>query len=720
MVKITLSTSLSEVRGVGPRFFAKLKRLGISTVKELLRHFPTRYEDWSEISPIADLHTGDRKTVQGTIEKIKVERTWHRKMFITEAVVTDDSGSIKAIWFNQPYIKNVLQKGVHASLSGKVALSKRELYLSNPTYEVIQPNGQTTAPVTKHTGRLVPIYPETRGLTSKGIRALIGPLLDQLESIPEFIPDDIRQKYELPEVNAALGAIHLPEQTSDAKAAKRRFSFEELFLLQINNIYQKIALNKKSAPSIACDKQELESVIQTLPFSLLPSHIFSLEEIVHDIGKTHPMNRLLQGDVGSGKTIVVGIAALIAAEKGCQVAFMAPTEILARQHYKTFQKFFATFTHGIGLLVAKEARIFYGDQLETDVKKADFVKKIATGEIRISIGTHALIQKTLAFGNLGLVIVDEQHRFGVKQRAELQKHHNGKDNATLPHFLSMSATPIPRTIMMTVFGDLDLSLIDELPPGRKDVITKIVAPGNRDKAYAFIRGQVRKGRQVFVVCPRIEPTTDNQEPIIVLDEVKTVKEEYEKLSKKVFPDLRVAMLHGKMPSKRGPASGGKSKEQVMADFATGKTDILVSTSVIEVGVDIPNATIMMIEGAERFGLAQLYQFRGRVGRGEHQSFCFLFSDSPAKFVYQRLNSLLTAKNGFELAEKDLSFRGPGELLGDAQAGLPDIAMRALQNPELIKQARTAAEALIKQDPNLKTLPSLKARLKEFQKEVHLE
>ena len=338
------------------------------------------------------------------------------------------------------------------------------------------------------------------------------------------------------------------------------------------------------------------------------------------------------------------------------------------------------------------------------------------------MGTHALIEKNVEFQKLGLVVVDEQHRFGVNQRAALMK--NG---GVVPHFLSMSATPIPRTIMMTVFGDLDLSILSELPKGRKNIVTKIVDPENRDKAYAFIRGQVRKGRQVFVVCPRIEPagaeTIITRQELVKL-EIKSVKEEYDKLSKKVFPDLRVAMLHGKMPAssstKRGLASGGKSKEETMNDFTAGGTDILVATSVVEVGVDVPNATIMMVEGSERFGLAQLYQFRGRVGRGVHQSFCFFFTESPTRQAHERLKSLLTAKNGFELAEKDLKFRGPGEFLGKEQTGMPDVAMSALQNPDLIKESRAAAESVLRKDPNLKTLPDLKARFKEFRKEVHLE
>ncbi|MBI1839073.1 MAG: ATP-dependent DNA helicase RecG, partial [Candidatus Colwellbacteria bacterium] len=562
-----------------------------------------------------------------------------------------------------------------------------------------------------------PIYPETKGLTSKGIRYFTEFVLHNLEPIKEFMPIEILRQNGLPEVNVALRAIHLPHNITEAENARRRFAFEELFLLQLKNIYQKAELAKERAPSICIKNGFVHQILSGLPFKLTESQNKSLGEILHGLSRSQPMNRLLQGDVGSGKTIVAGIAAIAAASDDYQIALMAPTEILARQHYKTLRKFFGGFDGGIGLLVSKEARTFYGDELETDVKKASFLREISSGKVKIIVGTHALIEKNVEFQKLGLVAVDEQHRFGVRQRAALMKK-----GSMVPHFLSMSATPIPRTIMMTVFGDLDLSTINERPLGRKDVITKIVDSVNRGKAYAFIRGQVRRGRQVFVICPRIE-TDDLNEKIknqneklserqLAILEVRNVKEEHEKLSKKIFPDLRVAMLHGKMRA--------KEKEIIMNKFVNGDVDILISTSVVEVGVDVPNATIMMIEGAERFGLAQLYQFRGRVGRGEYQSFCFLFSESTTKSVHQRLESLLTAKNGFELAEKDLAIRGPGQFLGEEQAGMPDVAMKALKDPNLVKNTRAAAEKIMESDPSLDKHQNLKLRLSQFKKEIHLE
>ncbi|MDO8424269.1 MAG: ATP-dependent DNA helicase RecG [bacterium] len=724
-MSLTLEALLETIPAIQKRFLPKLKRLGLKTVKDLLWHFPTRYEDWSEISPIAELTAGDEKTVQGEVISIKSVRTPRRRMFIVEALISDSSGSTRAVWFNQPYIKQSLPVGKRASFSGKAVLYKGKLVLQSPTYEIINKDkgpafAKATAggQATRHTGRVVPIYRETKGLTSKGIRYFIQSVLETIELLPEFIPNKVLETLKLPEVNHALRQIHFPDKRSEATHARTSFAFRELFLLQLKNLEERKKLQRQRAYAVQYELEDIKNLLSTLPFLLTPSQEKSLWEILRDVARPHPMNRLLQGDVGSGKTIVAGVAAVGAASKpnSLQVAFMAPTEILARQHYQTLTRFFREFTGGIALLVAKEARVFYGDGLETPVRKSQLIKDITVGKIKILIGTHALIQKSVSFDRLGLVVVDEQHRFGVRQRAHLVGH--GQEEFA-PHLLSMSATPIPRTLMMIVFGNLDLSLITELPRGRKPVITKIVDPANRDKAYAFIRGEVRKGKQVFVVCPRIEPDEkieSGQQEIEKL-EIKSVKEEYEKLASKVFPDLRVAMLHGKMKS--------DEKKKIMSAFAKAsadesRIDILVSTSVIEVGVDVPNATIMMIEGSERFGLAQLYQFRGRVGRGEKQSFCFLFTESSSKTTHERLQALLTAKNGFELAEQDLKIRGPGEFLGESQTGLPDIAMHSLKNPELLEEARMAAEQIIEDDPELRKHPLLKERLQQFQKEVHLE
>ena len=718
-MKINLATPLAEINGIGPRFLNKFKKLNIETVKDLLWHFPVRYEDFSQIYKIAELIPRQEVTIQGIIKEIGGRRSWSRRFYIIEAIISDDSGSVRAIWFNQPYLKKILRPGQLASFSGKVSIAEDgEIYLSNPTYELLKSKNKETT----HTGRIVPIYPETKGLTSKGIRYFIKSILKELPEIPEIIPLEILKKENLPSINKAIFAIHFPKDIEEALNAKRRFTFEDLFLLQLHNVIERLKLNQQKAVAIKIDVEEVKKLIKKLPFELTFSQKKSLWEILKDLEKNQPMNRLLQGDVGSGKTIIAAIAATQVArsfssknQNNYQVAFMAPTEILARQHYQTFKKFFGNEEQSIALLTSSETKVFYGHNLETKLKKKTLQKEISEGKIKIVIGTHALIQKEIKFSNLVFVIIDEQHRFGVEQRAKLIKQEK-ENKKNIPHFLSMSATPIPRTLSLTLYGDLDLSLITELPKNRKPIITKVIAPENRQKAYAFIRQQIEKGRQAFVICPRIETKEIDDQKLtkkqIQKLEIKNVTEEYEKLSKEIFPDLKIAMLHGKMSP--------KEKEKIMNDFIQRKIDILVSTSVVEVGVDVPNATIMMIENADRFGLAQLYQFRGRVGRGEHQSFCFLFTESSSTKTHQRLKSIIEAKNGLELAEKDLKIRGPGEFLGQAQTGMPDLAMKALQNPNLVKAARQSAYELIQKDPFLKNYPLLKERLSQFKKDVHLE
>ncbi len=703
---VSLSTPLSKIQGIQTRFITKLKKLGIETVRDLIFHFPVRYEDFSHVYKIEELTPGSEVTITATVESIKSRNTWKRGLFMVEADLIDETGVIRATWFNQPYIKNVLQPGRSANFAGKVVQSKNtgEMYLSNPTYELVSEHSDHE---TKHTARIVPVYSETRGLTSKGLRFLIQPVLKRLEEIPEIFPADILESDDIPEVNEALQSIHFPETTDEALRARRRFAFEDLFFLQLKNISERMKLAEKNANKINVNIESVKSLIESLPFELTTSQKKSLWEIIQDIERPHPMNRLLQGDVGSGKTVIAGLAAHEVASAGFQSAFMAPTEILARQHYHTFLKLFPGYEHGIALLTASESRISYGNALESITKKPALIKEIASGNVKIIIGTHALIQKNVSFKNLAFVIVDEQHRFGVRQRAVLEQNEK-----ITPHFLSMSATPIPRTLSLTLFGDLDLSLITELPKNRKPIITRIVMPDERTMTHQFIRDEVKNGRQVFVICPRIEKPEESDNAAWQQLQVRSVKEEHEKLSTKIFPDLSVEMLHGKMPA--------KEKESIMRAFSENKINILIATSVIEVGVDIPNATIMMIEGSERFGLAQLHQFRGRVGRAEHQSYCLLFTDSSSVTTKTRLRSLVEAKNGFELAEKDLKIRGPGEFMGEAQTGMPDLAMKAIQNPDLVKHAREVAQQILETDRTLKKNPLIREHLAEFRKDVHWE
>ena len=718
-----LNTELSKLPKIGPKFSSKLQKLGIKTVKDLLWHFPFRYEDYSKIVPIGELAIDQSATVQGRIHQLTIRRTWKKNLLIIEAVIIDDTGGIKAVWFNQPYIRNILKEGNLYNFAGKVTKSQREIYLASPSYE---PIGNIHQGETRHTAGLIPIYPETRGLTSKGLRYLIQPLLKELDHIEDFLPEEILKENKLSGINIALRRIHFPLKPEDSEISKKRFAFEDLFLLQLNNLKYRMNLAENKAMPIQINEQKLAKIITGLPFQLTNSQKQSLYEVIEDIQKTLPMNRLLQGDVGSGKTIIAAIAALLVSENGQQTAIMTPTEVLAGQHFRTLSKIFPNFNNGIALLTANNIELSIGGK-NKKITKAKLKKEIAEGGAKIIIGTHTLIssgggsssggQKSIIFKNLALAIIDEQHRFGVRQRAELLKKENTGNSAIIPHFLSMSATPIPRTITLTVFGDLDLSTITELPAGRKEIITKVIDPENRPKAYNFIREQIKKGRQAFVICPRIEPGEIKEGEIISEAkkkalELKSVKEEYEKLSKKIFPDLKIAMLHGKIK--------GSEKDEIMRDFQDHKYDILVATSVIEVGVDVPNASIMMIEGSERFGLAQLYQFRGRVGRSEHQSFCLLFTNSDSDTAQKRLHFLLTAKNGFELAERDLQMRGPGQFLGESQTGLPDIAMNALQDILLVKATRDAAKSILSNDPEFFKYPALAAKFAEFQKKIHLE
>ncbi|PIZ87957.1 MAG: DNA helicase RecG, partial [Candidatus Nealsonbacteria bacterium CG_4_10_14_0_2_um_filter_39_15] len=541
-------------------------------------------------------------------------------------------------------------------------------------------------------------------------RFIIKPLLNELKNkIPESLPEEIKKRYNLVPIREALWQIHFPDALEKADSAKKRFVFEELFDLALVIIREKIKLAGEKAMIIPLDLELIKKFTAKLPFKLTDDQKKSAWQILKDLEKPRPMNRLLDGDVGSGKTLVAVMAALSTAKAGFQVAFMAPTEILTKQHYKTVSDLLKGFKLNIGLITGKE-NIFRGKK----IKRSELLEKTKNGKIDILIGTHALVREKLEFKSLGLVIIDEQHRFGIKQRAKLCRKQK-----FLPHLLSMSATPIPRTLALTIYGDLDLSLIKELPRGRKKILTRIVPPEKRKAAYDFIRQEVKSGRQAFVICPRIEPPTtfqrnefnyvNKRESGGGWAEVKAVKKEYEKLSKEIFPDLRVGMLHGKMKV--------DEKEKVLKSFRNKKTNILVSTSVIEVGIDFPNATIMMIEGADKFGLAQLHQLRGRVGRGELQSFCFLFSAFQSN---PRLKSMVASQDGFELAEKDLRLRGPGDLTGQRQWGIPDFVMASLKDIELVEKTRNAAKEILEKDPELKKYPLLKKEAEGLRQRVHLE
>jgi ATP-dependent DNA helicase RecG len=722
---MNFATPIEKIPKIGPVFQKKLKKIGIKTVEDLLFHFPHRYEDFSNIKPISKIKLNEQVCVSGKILEITTSRTWKKKMFLTEAVVVDKTGAVKVVWFNQPYLKNVLKSGDTVYLAGKAVWGEKGVYLSNPAFEKAHSNAGKTI----HTGRIIPVYPETEGLSSRWLRYIIYPLLKELkESIEETLPESIVKEQNLLPRKEALQQAHFPDSMELAEKAKERFSFEELFVIELAVLRERLKLNKEKAPAIPINVELIRKFVKGLPFKLTNAQRKCAWQILKDMETTQPMSRLLQGDVGSGKTMVAIIPSLNAVKADYQVAFMAPTEILAKQHFKTISELLKPFKIRVALLTGKEDKIvsLKLDNETIEISRNKLLERTRKGEIDILVGTHTLIQEKVNFHKLALAVVDEQHRFGVEQRAKLlegQKQ-QGK-NYTVPHFLSMTATPIPRSLALTLYGDLDISILDEMPKGRKKVITKIIPPQEREKTYQFIRERIKRGEQAFVICPRIESSEDTEYTLELeyvkekktekkssWSETKAVKEEYHRLSKEVFPDLKVAMVHGKMKP--------KEKEKTMKDFKLRKIDILVSTSVVEVGIDIPKATVIMIEGAERFGLAQLHQFRGRVGRSNLQSYCFLLTDSNSRKTRERLRALVKTESGFELSQKDLELRGPGSLTGVKQWGIPDIAMEGLRNIALVEKAREAAKTILRSDPALKNYPFLQEKLKKFNQKIHLE
>ena len=535
---MNLDSPTSIIPRVGPEYQKKLKKLGIKTIRDLFWHFPYRYDDFSDVTPIAEIKIGQNVCIQGKITEMKLAQTWKRRMIIVTALVQDKTGSMKVLWFNQPYIMNTIKEGDTVFLAGKITKGKKGVYLSSPTHEKIKSQKSDLL----HTGRIIPVYHETEGISSKWIRFILKPLMNKLIStVQDPLPEELKKKNKLLDIQNSLQQIHFPDSIKKADAAMDRFSFEQLFLLSLAILKEKMRLLVQKSISIPVNLETIQDFVSDLPFTLTNAQKKSIWRILKDLEKPRPMNRLLEGDVGSGKTVVAIMAALNVAQSGYQTALMAPTEILANQHVKEVIKLLKKSKLKIGLLTSKESELN-----NKKITKKSLLEKISRGQVDIVIGTHALIQKTVKFKNLALVILDEQHRFGVEQRARLCQ--NANLNNMVPHLLSMTATPIPRTLALTLYGDLDLSLIDEMPKGRKEIITKVITPEKREKAYEFIAKEIESGRQVFVICPRIESKSENEETISSWSETKTVKEEYKKLSEKIFPQFKIDILHGKMKS----------------------------------------------------------------------------------------------------------------------------------------------------------------------------
>lgn len=685
--KCKISTPLSEIIRTTSFHIKRLNELGIKTVQDLFLYFPHRYTDQRDVCKIIDIQIDAINTIRGTIKSIHKDIAWKkRRMAIVTALISDESSSIEAVWFNQPYLLQKLKPKTEIMLSGKAKydVKRGKIYFQNPNTEEIRKHQV-------HTARIVPIYHETDlrttkrvsgKISSKWIREKLFPLLPFAQYFQEFLPENLLKTYKLMPYSKAIQNAHFPSSEKMLDAAKYRLAFNELFLLQLAALYKKYLwrkIAKQEKKQISANWELMKKFTKSLPWSLTNAQKKAIYEILKDLEHPFPMSRLLEGDTGSGKTVVAAAAILNTIKAGWQTCVLAPTEILAQQHFNTLNKTLKSFDIKPALLTGSTP----------SKEKIKIIEDLKSSSLLLVVGTHALLQENIGFLRLGLAIIDEQHRFGVKQR-ELIKSYGS------PHVLSLSATPIPRTLALILYGDQDLSILDEMPPNRQKIITRIVPEEKRRDAYEWINQEIEKGRQAFIVFPLIEESEALQ--------IKAAAKEFEKLQNEIFPHLKCGLLHGQMPA--------QIKSEVMKNFKDGKIQILVSTAVVEVGVDIPNAVIMMIEGAERFGLAQLHQFRGRVGRGADQSYCLLFPTLQNPQILKRLHALVKYDSGFRLAEVDLQLRGPGEVYGTSQSGIPDLKMANLSDALTIKKSREAAQTILNEDPELNKYTKLREKILE--------
>lgn len=665
-----LNAPLTVLQGVGPKHAATLESLGLQTLGDLLYYYPRRYDDYSQLKPIKSLWYGEQVTVIGAVQTVNSRPIQGGSRSIVEVIIGDGTGSLRLSWFNQPWLANRLREGQQISVSGRVEQHLGRLVMKQPDWEAVEVEHL-------HTNRIVPIYPLTGRITQKWLRGIINQVVTWwAPAVVDPLPEGVRDSGQLMSLANALLQVHFPDSQTKLKGARERLAFDEIFFLQMGALRQKRDWKRAEGRRFAVADSWIEARITGLPFALTGGQQRALAEIRRDLDSGQPMNRLLQGDVGSGKTVVAAIAAAIVAEGGAQAAVMAPTGILAEQHYRTFTEM---LSNAGGPLRPEEVRLLVGDTAEAE--KDGIRQGLADGSIKIVIGTHAVIEAPVQFKDLQLAVIDEQHRFGVEQRAEL------RSRGTNPHLLVMTATPIPRSLALTIYGDLDLSVIEEMPAGRQPINTHVLRPQERERAYTLTRGQIQEGRQAFIIYPLIEESEK-------MDELKAAVDEFDVLSKEIFPELRLGLLHGRLRP--------EEKDATMRKFRMGEYDILVSTTVIEVGVDVPNATVMLIEGAERFGLAQLHQLRGRVGRGLAQSYCLLVPSREDDAENERLRAMAESNDGFFLAERDLQQRGPGEFLGTRQSGYASgLRMASITDLPLIEKARAQAEKLFESDPELR-------------------